>query len=82
MENATIGKVLVPAKIESLEDHLDARKGRIGEAEVRKVEVTDALVDTGAFGLLMPMRMIEHLGLEPLRTRTSRTISGEIPITT
>lgn len=80
MENPTMGKVLVPAKIESLDDLFDVRKGRMAEAEVRRVEVSDALVDSGAFGLLMPMRMIEHLGLEAVRTRMSRTISGEIPI--
>jgi predicted aspartyl protease len=82
MENATLGKVLVSAKIESLDDHMDARKNRLNESEVRRVEVTDALVDSGAFGLLMPMRMINHLGLEPVRTQMSRTINGSIPITT
>ena len=82
MENATMGKVLVTATIESLDDLLDVRKGRLPESEVRRVEVTGALIDTGAFGLLMPMRMVEHLGLEPVRTRMSRTVGGDIPITT
>jgi predicted aspartyl protease len=82
MENATMGKVLVPAKIENLDDLFRVKTGDRAEADVRRIDVSDALVDTGAFGLLMPMRMIEHLGLDPVRTRMSRTISGEIPITT
>jgi predicted aspartyl protease len=82
MENATMGKVLVTAKIENLDDLFRVQTGDRAEADVRGVEVSDALVDTGAFGLLMPMRTITHLGLTPVRTRMSRTISGEIPITT
>ena len=82
MENATMGKVLVTATIENLDDLFDIRKGRLAESEVRRVEVPDALVDTGAFGLLMPMRMVEHLGLEPVRTRMSRTVGGDRLITT
>lgn len=82
MGTPTMGKVLVPATIENLDDLFRARRGDRAEAEVRRVEVADALVDTGAFGLLMPMRMVEHLGLEPVRTRMSRTVVGDIPITT
>jgi predicted aspartyl protease len=81
MENATMGKVLVTAKIENLDDLVFVRKGLLNESEVRHVEITNALVDTGAFGLLMPIRMITQLGLDPVRTRMSRTISGEILIT-
>jgi predicted aspartyl protease len=46
------------------------------------VEVIDALIDTGAFGLVMPMRYVTQLGLSPVRTRLSRTVGGDIPITT
>jgi predicted aspartyl protease len=82
MENATMGKVVVPAKIENLDDLFRVQTGDRSEAEVRGVEVTDALIDTGAFGLLMPLRMVNHLGLTPVRTRMSRTISGQLAITT
>jgi predicted aspartyl protease len=81
MENPTMGKVLVPAKIENLDDLFRVKTGDRTESEVRRVDVSDALIDTGAFGLLMPQRMIDHLGLTSVRTRMSRTISGEIPIT-
>lgn len=77
-----MGKVPIPARIENLGDLFGASKGRITEAEVRRVEVDDALVDTGAFGLLMPIRVVDQLGLDPVRTRISGTISGESPITT
>ncbi len=82
MDGITMGKVLVPAMIENLDDLFRAKKGELPESEVRRVEVTDALVDTGAFGLLMPQRMVDHLGLDPVRTRMSRTVSGLLPITT
>ena len=76
-----MGKVLVPARIENLDDLFGVPKGEMTESEVRRVDVPDALVDTGAFGLLMPIRMIEKLGIDPIRMRTSRTISGESSIT-
>jgi predicted aspartyl protease len=82
MESATMGKVLVTATIENLDDLFRVSTGDRAESEIRRIEVSDALVDTGAFGLLMPQNMVNQLGLAPLRTRMSRTISGEIPITT
>ena len=82
MESATMGKVLVSATIENLDDLFRVRTGDRAEADVRRVEVTDALVDTGAFGLLMPMRFVTQLGLEPVRTRMSLTVGGVVPITT
>jgi predicted aspartyl protease len=82
METATMGKVLVTAKVENLDDLFEVRKGQRADVDVRRVEVTDALVDTGAFGLLMPKRYVTQLGLAPFQTRTSRTVGGDIPITT
>jgi clan AA aspartic protease len=43
--------------------------------KVRRVEVADALVDTGATGLLVPKRLIDQLGLFTYRTRDTRTIA-------
>ena len=45
--------------------------------QVRRIEVADAVIDTGATTLLLPKRMIDALGLEPLRTRHSRGLGGE-----
>ena len=45
--------------------------------QVRRVEVPDAVIDTGATTLLLPKRMIAALGLDPLRTRHSRGLGGD-----
>lgn len=82
MESATTGKVLVAARIENLDDLFRVKTGDRAEAEIRRVEVTDALVDTDAFGLLIPRRFVDQLGLDPVRTRVARAIFGEGPITT
>lgn len=80
METAAMGKVTVAATVENLDDRFAARKGLLAEAQVRRVEVADALIDTGATGLLLPSRLIAQLGLEPLRVRTARTIAGHTPL--
>ncbi len=80
METATMGKVLVSATVENLDDRFAVRKGLLPEDQVRRIEVRDALIDTGATGLLMPTRLIAALGLEPLRVRPARTIAGSIPL--
>jgi len=76
MEPTTMGKVLVSAVVENLDDLFAVRKGLLAADQVRRVEVTDALVDTGATGLLLPKRLIDQLNCEPLRIRTARTIAG------
>jgi clan AA aspartic protease len=80
MEIDTMGKVLVTAKIENLHDLFRAKDKTIPESDVRVVQVDDALVDTGATGLSMPKRLIQQLGLEPLRTRPARTSAGPIMV--
>ena len=80
MENATMGKVLVQAVVENLDDLFAVRKGLLPAEQVRRVEVDDALIDSGATGLMVPTRLISALGLEPLRVRPARTIAGPIPL--
>src|SRR5262249_27513589 len=80
METPTMGKVLVTARIENLDDLFGVRKGQIADEQVRRVEVDDALVDIGATGLLVPKRLIAQLGLDPVRVRPSRTVGGSIPL--
>lgn len=82
MEKGIMGKVLVRAKIENLEDLFAVHRGLIKPEEVRSVEVTDALVDTGASTLLMPKRLIAQLGLRYLRTRPGRGLGGSVSIPT
>jgi len=82
METALMGKVIVTARIENLEDLFDAEKGLISPDAVRSVEVHDALVDTGATGLLLPKSLIASLGLRPLRIRQARGLGGTVPMPT
>ncbi len=81
MEIVTMGKVVVPAVIENLEDLLKVQAGTLNPSEVRRVEVQDALVDTGAVMLSVPKRLIAELGLKPFRTRTVRTVAGIVQTT-
>jgi predicted aspartyl protease len=75
-----MGKVIVSAKLENLGDILNASKGQLPAAEVRSVEVSDALVDTGATMLLVPKKLIGQLGLTHFRTRSSRGLGGTMEI--
>jgi len=81
MEISTMGKVPVPAVIENLADLLRADAGEIPPDEVRRVEVEDALVDTGAVMLSLPKRLIGELGLRPYRQSKVRTVGGIINTT-
>lgn len=80
METATMGRVLVAARLENLEDVYKAAQGVLPVGEVRAVDVTDALIDTGATGLLVPRRLITRLGLSVLRSRPARTIAGNVEV--
>lgn len=63
MENGKMGRVLTEATVESLQDLWDVHRGLLTPDKVRRIEVKDALVDTGATGLAMPSRFIQQLGL-------------------
>ncbi len=76
MENATMGRVVVSAKIENLVDYLEGMQGKKKPEEIRTLVLHDALVDTGATTLSMPKRFITQLGLLPFRARPSRTATG------
>lgn len=76
MESSVMGKVIVAAKMENLSDLYHLESGSIPADQVRRVEVADALVDTGATMLSMPKRLIQQLGLRPFRTRRTLTPAG------
>jgi predicted aspartyl protease len=78
METTPMDKVLVTAKIENLFDVEMCERGLVQPEQVRWVQVDDALVDTGATGLLLPRRLIAQLGLRPSRTRQARGIGGSV----
>ena len=77
METATMGKVLVIAKIENQEDLFDAERGLLSDDKVRRIQVQDAVVDTRVTTLLLPKRLIAVLGLVPRRPRWSRGPGGD-----
>ena len=71
-----MGRVLVPAIIENQYDPFEVSQGRRRLEDVRRIEVSDALVDTGAKSLSLPKRLIESLGLQFLQERDVITTAG------
>lgn len=63
METQTMGRVLVEATIDNLEDLWAVKRGLIPADQARHITIADALVDTGATTLALPTRIIEQLGL-------------------
>ena len=68
METATVGKVVVSAKVENVVDLYAASKGQIPDDQVHRIEVADARVDTGATLLGMPKRLIDELAIPQIGT--------------
>jgi len=75
-DDDAMGRVTTPVRIENNFDVSLARVGTIGPEAIRRVEVADALVDTGASSLCLPTSIIQALGLVPQRRRTARTAGG------
>src|SRR5436309_15148311 len=76
METPTMGRVTVKVRIQNLRDLYDADRGALKADEVRSIEVDDALVDTGAYMLFIPKRLVKKLGLKKFRSRPIRTAAG------
>lgn len=76
METATMGEVLVPAKIENIVDLYEASKGQIPDDQVRRIEVSDALVDTGASHLGLPKNLIDQPGIPQISSGRAKTTAG------
>jgi len=75
METTTMGRVVTEATIENLEDLWRERRGTCPPDQVRRVMVSDALVDTGATLLSLPSRLIRQLGLnEQYRRRVTSSV--------
>jgi predicted aspartyl protease len=80
MGTDTMGKVFVAVTVENLDDLFEVEKGQRKPEDVRRIEVADALVDTGAIGLMMPTRLIAQLGVRQYRTRQARTVNGVVTL--
>ncbi len=80
MEITTMGRVTVAARISNFQDAYQVEKGLLQKEKQRSIEVSDALVDTGAMLLSLPSRLIRELDLTRQRTRTARTAAGVVSI--
>ena len=76
VEDESMGRVTTRIQVENLKDLWSAENGSIAPEQVRRVDIMNALVDTGASTLSLPRRIIEKLGLKKLRQRTIITTSG------
>ena len=73
---------MVTAKIENFFDVERCLRGLLPPDQVRSVEVIDAMVCAGTFGLLLPKRLIAQLGLWHFCTRQERGLGGTNSIPT
>jgi predicted aspartyl protease len=69
METETMGRVLTEATIENIGDLWNAQQGTLPADQVRRIVLSDALVDTGATILSLPSCMVRQLGLMKLREK-------------
>ena len=79
MESDDMGRVTVEVEdeVENLEDSWESQRGLRTPNEVRRITISDALVDTGATTLSLPRRLIERLGLSQQFERQVITSSGK-----
>ena len=77
-----MGRLTVAAEVASTEDLFKVYRGELGADLVRRIKVSDALVDTGSTSLALPRRHIQSLGLIPQQTRRAMTTTGirDVPV--
>lgn len=71
-----MGRVVVDADVESVEDLYRVARGEISADEIRRVHLEGAIVDTGATTLCLPASSIQQLGLIKFGERTSMSTAG------
>lgn len=76
METSAMGRVITTATVENLRDLWDVERNLLPPESARRVELTNALVDTGATLLSLPTRIIRELGLDPMFTRRVLSSAG------
>ena len=77
METSEMGRILTEATIENLADLLLVERGLMSPAQARRIQVTDALVDTGATLLALPKRLIAQLGFTRRYSRLLISTTGK-----
>jgi predicted aspartyl protease len=76
METELMGRVLTPVTIYNLHDLFEVRQGRMTQENARKIEVPNALVDTGATSLCLTPSLIKQLGLVKRAEKRTLTAAG------
>ncbi len=79
METEEMGRVLIEAKVENLSDLYDLEKQQPSNENVRRITISNALVDTDATLLSLPTHIIQQLGLKNAGSKrvTSSIGNGE-----
>jgi predicted aspartyl protease len=72
-----VGRILVQAKLENLEDLVMVTRGALASDQVRSSDLA-LLVDTGAKYVSLPARAIQGLGLRYLTTKPAKTAGGVV----
>lgn len=77
-----MGRVLTEATVENLGDLFEVHRGIRSTDQVRRIVVTDALVDTGATTLALPTRLLQQLGLAKRyeKRATSSRGTGQVAV--
>jgi hypothetical protein len=76
METQEMGRVLTEAVIENFGDLWNVERGLLSPDKVRRVTVSDALVDTGVALPCLPARLIRQLGLMNTGHRRAIDLAG------
>jgi predicted aspartyl protease len=71
-----MGRVVTAVRIENIGDLYEVRRGQRADQDVRRIDVPDALVDTGCTLVGLPSRMVRELDLIPLSKRSIRGATG------
>jgi predicted aspartyl protease len=77
MESMEMGRVLTPILVENIGDLWNAEIGQIAATAVRRVEIPEALVDTGSTTLALPTSIIAKLGLLKRNEKNAITSGGK-----
>lgn len=71
-----MGRVLTEVTIENMEDLWAIERGLLAPDQARRLNIPDALADTGATLLALPTQLIKQLGLTKTSTKRVTTSMG------
>jgi len=71
-----MGKILTKITVINHYDEFKFESGLIKSEDIRKIEIFDILIDTGATTLALPAKIIKQLGLNYMKTVAVSTASG------